>query len=229
MDPAGRTALLLDFDGTAALDNVGMRLIERFARDASWKVIDDDYGSGTVGSRTAYRLLEGLLGGGDRAWRDYALTHHRLDPGLAGLVARAAARGWHVEILSDGLDVYIDALLAREGLSPAVFSSRISETPRGTRIATPHMNPLCGRCGTCKTSRIEFLSTMGYTVIFVGDGFSDLCAAPKAHRIFAKDILAEHLARTGVAFEPFETLDDVAQALFGAQPEREPHGPQSRP
>jgi HAD superfamily phosphoserine phosphatase-like hydrolase len=214
--PQPPVALLIDFDGTAALTNVGMNLIETFARDPSWKVIDNEYGAGHVGSRQAYRLLQHLLTGDVAQWRAYALTH-RLDPDLGRLAAHARDAGWLVEILSDGLDVYIDALLERAGVTLPVRASRMEPGERGTHIATPYLNPLCGRCGTCKSDRIEFLAKRGYTVVFVGDGFSDLCAAPKAHRIFAKDILAGHLAEKGVAFEPFETLGDVVSALFKAE------------
>ena len=80
--------------------------------------------------------------------------------------------------------------------------------------AGPHMNPLCGRCGTCKKNRIRELADAGYTVVFVGDGLSDQCAAPTAHRIFAKGILADHLDELTVPYETFETLTDVAAALF---------------
>ena len=114
------TSLLIDFDGTAAETNVGMALIETFARDDSWRVIDDDYERGRFGSRTAYRLLGPLLGGDAETWRRYALENHRLDPRLGELIGRARGAGWAVEILSDGLDVYIEALLGNRALKAAL-------------------------------------------------------------------------------------------------------------
>ena len=87
------TTLLIDFDGTAAETNVGMSLIETFARDDSWRVIDDDYGRGRFGSRMAYRLLGPLLEGDAGTWRRYALEHHRLDPCLGVSSAAPGPRG----------------------------------------------------------------------------------------------------------------------------------------
>lgn len=212
------TTLLIDFDGTAAETNVGMALIETFARDASWRVIDDDYERGRFGSRMAYRLLGPLLGGDAETWRRYALEHHRLDSRLGELIDRARAAGWDVEILSDGLDVYIEALLGRGGIELPVRASRIEPAHgRGARIRTPHFNPRCGRCGTCKTERVESLARAGRRVVFLGDGQSDFCAAPRADRVFAKGVLAEHLREKNIAFEPFDTLGDVSSALFGPE------------
>lgn len=222
-----QTALLIDFDGTAAQDNVGMALIETFARDDSWRVIDNDYENSRIGSLRAYELLGPLLGGDPQAWRDYVFGNHRLDEGLETLVAQALGRGWRVEILSDGLDFYIDALLGRAGIELPVWSAKLEALAEGTKVHTPHMNPACGRCGTCKTDRIETLAAEGHHVIFVGDGHSDQCGAPHARRIFAKDVLAEDLAARGVAFEPFETLNDITAILFGDPPERKTiHGSQ---
>lgn len=206
-------ALLLDFDGTAAEKNVGMALIKHFARDDSWLVIDEDYERGRVGSREAYRLMGPLLTEGADEWAAFALNH-RLDPGLGELIGLASGAGWHVELLSDGLDLYIEALLSRDGFSLPVRAGTLREAETGGKVTTPFMNPLCGRCATCKSERILELSNSGYYVIFVGDGFSDLCAAPKAHRVFAKDVLASHLNEKGVAHERFDTLKDVALALF---------------
>ncbi|MHB8765327.1 MAG: haloacid dehalogenase-like hydrolase [Deferrisomatales bacterium] len=207
------TAVLLDFDGTAALDDLGVRLLERFARDDSWKVIDNDYVNGRVGSRIAYRILEDLLTGGPADWEAFALAEGRLDPGLGALAATCEARGWRLEVLSDGLTTYIGPQLARAGLDLPVRASRLEQLGGRARIFTPHLNPRCGRCGTCKTERVEALVRAGWRTAYVGDGYSDLCAAPRAQRLFAKARLAEHCRTRGVPFEPFDTLYDVARAL----------------
>lgn len=223
-----QVALLLDFDGTIATGNVGMSLIENFAQNDSWRVIDNDYLNSRVGSRTAYSLLCPLLAGTPGDWRDYALQNHGIDPGLRPLVQKALEAGWRVEILSDGLDLYIRPMMEREKIELPITSGLvIQETGGRTYIATPYINPLCGRCATCKTERILELNKSGYYVIFVGDGFSDLCAAPKADRIFAKDVLKKHLEEKNIAHDPFETLLDLIEPLFGAK--RQAQKPLKRP
>lgn len=207
------TAVLVDFDGTAAVQDVGVKLIERFARDESWKVIDNDYENGRVGSRAAYRIVEGLLTGKPDEWIRFALAAAQLDPGLPVLVQTCLESGWRLEILSDGLELYILPMLARAGLDLPVRSNRMVRVGGRLRIFTPLMNPLCGRCGTCKAERVEALTRNEYRVIYIGDGFSDLCAAPRAHQVFAKGVLARHCLDRRVPHQVFDTLDDVARAL----------------
>lgn len=215
---SARTAVVVDFDGTATHRDVGGRLLRHFARDDSWQVIDNDYENGRVGSRAAYRILERVLTGDPVAWLRFAEDVAELDPGLPGLVRLCRGREWHLEILSDGLDLYIGPLLARAGLDLPFRANHILTSGGRTRIVTPHMNPLCGRCGTCKTERLAELESRKHHLVYVGDGYSDLCAAPRAHRLFAKDVLARHCRERGIRHEPFATLADVSRALATCRP-----------
>lgn len=206
-------AVLLDFDGTASLTDVGGEFLDQFAVDPTWKVIDEDYLNGRVGSRAAYRLAQGLLRPDPAAWRAFAREHTRLDPGLGALARLCRERGWTLEVLSDGLEFYIRDALDRAGWNLPVRANRAVADGRRVAIHTPHMNPRCGRCGTCKTARVRELQGQGHVVAYVGDGYSDRCAAPKADRVFAKGVLAAHCAELGVPHRRFATLAEVAAAL----------------
>jgi 2-hydroxy-3-keto-5-methylthiopentenyl-1-phosphate phosphatase len=48
---------------------------------------------------------------------------------------------------------------------------------------------------------------------YVGDGYSDRCVALAAERVFARDGLAAYLDEQGVAYERFDDLTAVTQAL----------------
>lgn len=213
MSQGARHAVLLDFDGTASTTDVGGELLAHFAADSTWQAIDNDYLTGRTGSRAAYRLAQGLLHHDPAAWLAFALSRGRLDPGFADLARLCRRRGWSLEILSDGLEFYIHALLEQAGWALPVRANRAVVGGRGLEIHTPYMNPRCGRCGTCKSARVEELRQRGWIVTYVGDGYSDLCAAPRAHRIFAKGVLAAHCAAAGVAHQAFVSLDQVAKLL----------------
>ena len=53
----------------------------------------------------------------------------------------------------------------------------------------------------------------GENVVYVGDGYSDRCAAQAANRIFARDGLAAYLDEQGVAYERYDDFFDIAKAL----------------
>jgi 2-hydroxy-3-keto-5-methylthiopentenyl-1-phosphate phosphatase len=67
----------------------------------------------------------------------------------------------------------------------------------------------CATCGEpCKRG-----SLAGEPYVYVGDGYSDRCAALAAERVFARDALAVYLDEHGVEYAPFDDLRDVAAAL----------------
>jgi 2-hydroxy-3-keto-5-methylthiopentenyl-1-phosphate phosphatase len=49
--------------------------------------------------------------------------------------------------------------------------------------------------------------------VFVGDGYSDRCAALAADRVFARDGLAEYLDGRGVDYEPFTDFVALGEIL----------------
>jgi 2-hydroxy-3-keto-5-methylthiopentenyl-1-phosphate phosphatase len=51
------------------------------------------------------------------------------------------------------------------------------------------------------------------TIVFVGDGYSDRCAALAADRVFARDSLAVYLDEREIAYEPFEDFGRLGAAL----------------
>jgi 2-hydroxy-3-keto-5-methylthiopentenyl-1-phosphate phosphatase len=53
----------------------------------------------------------------------------------------------------------------------------------------------------------------GETVVYIGDGISDLCVAKTADLVFARAHLARDLAAAGVPFVPFEDFDEVLGRL----------------
>ena len=73
---------------------------------------------------------------------------------------------------------------------------------------------VCATCGEpCKRGGLA-----GEPYAYVGDGYSDRCAALAADRVLARDALAAHLDRLGVPYEPFDDLNDAATLLRGTPP-----------
>ena len=50
-------------------------------------------------------------------------------------------------------------------------------------------------------------------VVYVGDGYSDRCAAEDSDRVFATRGLAEYLDERGIPYERFDDFHDVARGL----------------
>ncbi len=111
-------------------------------------------------------------------------------------------------ILSTSFHETIEPILAREGVTATVRAGRVTAAPHGWQIQWMS-NDVCVHCGErCK----RCLLPTG-PVIYVGDGYSDRCAARAATRIFARDGLARYLDELAIVYEPFTDFRDLAAAL----------------
>jgi 2-hydroxy-3-keto-5-methylthiopentenyl-1-phosphate phosphatase len=135
---------------------------------------------------------------------DWVLENVRVRPGLPRLVER-----FRPLVVSSGLHELIDPVLAREGVEVELLANRVDARPDGWRVIWRD-EVVCAVCGQpCKRGTLP----VDGAVVYVGDGYSDRCAALAADRVFARRGLATYLDEQGIAYEPFEDLNDVAAAL----------------
>ncbi len=210
-----RLAVFCDYDGTFAKQDVGSTIARTHAaekRAGLWTRLE----RGELDA-WAYNLelLDGLAYP-ERALNEFLHTIE-IDPGGRALVAWCEQQGIPFRILSDGFDYNLERLQRIHGVRFAHDSNRLWYEHDRWRIAARYPDARCGcSTGVCKAARIrEFRAAHpSARVVHIGNGrVSDLCGARAADIVFAKDSLAEELARQGVAFEPFETLHDVIEGL----------------
>src|SRR5215475_12253500 len=149
--------------------------------------------------------------------RQLATVRAPLEEAVAFLVAEvevrrgfaALAERFDPLVLSSGFVETIEPILAREGVEVELAANRIEAWPDGWRIVWSDETP-CPICGDlCKRRMLPAARPL----VYVGDGYSDRCAALAADRVFARRDLADYLVSQGRPFEPFETFEDVAAAL----------------
>ena len=195
-----RTAFLCDFDGTVSPEDVGARLMARFssASPAEKRALDSAWSAGALGHRALTEAECAYL----RCGADEALEFaggFALDPGFAGFVRSAAARGDQVCVVSEGFEFYIRLLLGRAGLGDLPLSANRLRFEDGlTRPEFPNFPRSCGRCGNCKGAEVRAWSARGYRTVMIGDGLSDRCGARAADVVLARGTLLEWCRREGL-------------------------------
>jgi 2,3-diketo-5-methylthio-1-phosphopentane phosphatase len=204
-------SLLIDFDGTISLQDVGDALLRDLVADqAAVRHMDQLYHEGRKGSRelTAWDM--------DVLPRDVATLHAvvdalSMDDSFVELVRVVRDSGAAIEVVSDGVGFHVERMLARLGLQDLPVATNATVLGRGADGVTfPYGHPACHVCGTCKRERIRAHQRAGRAVVFVGDGPSDRYAAHHADVIFAKWSLADWCRQQRIAYEPWERLADVA-------------------
>jgi HAD superfamily phosphoserine phosphatase-like hydrolase len=138
----------------------------------------------------------------------WVLDSARVRPGFAELLRAADEAGWKVLVVSSGFEELIRPVLAREDVEIEVVANRVEARPDGWRVVWRD-EAVCATCGQpCKRSGLP-----DGRIAYVGDGYSDRCAALAADRVFATGPLAAHLDKLGVPFEAFDDFRSIAGAL----------------
>ena len=222
-------ALLVDFDGTACLQDVSELLLDAFG-ERGWERFDDAVDAGEMGLREAGDHQVAMLRGSLEEMLAFALERAELAPTFAPFVAWAEARELPLVLASDGFAFYIQPILERSGLGYLeVVTNELVDAGGGWTLRHPNGHPECIGCGTCKMLAAQRLREQHGPVAFVGEGQSDRYGALYSDVVFAKDALVEICEQDGVPYRRWETFDDVREALEGADTLPGPLAPERCP
>ena len=196
--------LVVDWDGTITVRDSLVQVIHEFGDPALLAELEPRVGVDlTLHEEIALEFaaitapLEQVV--------EWVVEHVEVRPGLRELA------GLEPLVISAGFHELIEPVLAREGVELEVLANRVDARQDGW-VVEFRDETACATCGEpCKRG-----SLAGEPYVYAGDGYSDRCAALAAERVFARDSLAAHLDRLGVAYEPFDDLYDVAAPLSGA-------------
>jgi 2-hydroxy-3-keto-5-methylthiopentenyl-1-phosphate phosphatase len=199
--------VVLDWDGTVTETDTLRMVLDAFGDPDVFARVEGGLTEGRLSFREVMELEFGTVTVPLDEVRAFLLREARLRPGLAELAAEHRPL-----VLSSGFHELIEPLLARERVRLEVRANRLDPRPDGWGVLwrDPEPCPVCG--DLCKRRSLP-----AGPLAYVGDGYSDRCAALVADRVFARDGLAEWLEREGVRFEPFGDLYDVAAAVRPAR------------
>jgi 2-hydroxy-3-keto-5-methylthiopentenyl-1-phosphate phosphatase len=175
-----------------------------------------EFGDPDVFERAAAALERGEITLNEEIRQQFAVVTEPIDSVVSWLLERVRLRrGFHELaatqrplVVTVGFRELIEPILAREGIELELRSNSVEWTPQGWQPRFRSEEP-CEVCGEpCKRSALPPTG-----IVYVGDGFSDRCAALAADRVFARDGLARYLDSVGAAYEPFGDFRDIASAL----------------
>lgn len=208
-------AIFCDFDGTIARRDVGYNFFRHFSDGENEKLIPD-WIAGTLSTRDCLRQEAAMVTVNDGEL-DAFLDDFVLDPGFPSFVKACGKKGIDLTVISDGLDFYIRHILKRNRLDHLPLITNIGRVVNGrVEVEFPYENTRHDGCGVCKGARIaEYRDKHPHiaTVVYVGDGYSDKCAATEADVLFAKKDLKVYCDANQIAYYSFDTFEDVGRRL----------------
>jgi HAD superfamily phosphoserine phosphatase-like hydrolase len=193
--------LFVDWDGTVTVEDSLVQVIHAFGDPSILAELEPRVGVDlTLHEEIAaeFRAIAAPL----EDVVDWVLENVEVRPGLAELAELRPV------IVSAGFHELIEPVLRREGIELEVLANRVEARSDGWRVSFRD-EASCVRCGEpCKRG-----SVAGEPYVYVGDGYSDRCAALAAERVFARDALAAYLDLRGFPYEPFRDLHELRARL----------------
>lgn len=204
-----RLAILVDFDDTAAQQNVAETLLKEFGGDG-WQGFRESFRNGTMNLRNyqekAFNEIETPLEEMGAALAELAWMR----PGFKDLNSYCQSNEIQLSIVTNGLEFYVDAVLQEAKLrSVPSYSVGVSGAPKKLEYSYPYATEECWEWGNCKCKVLFEHRNGGANIIYIGDGRSDLCAAQQADFVFARSTLLEHCKELGLPHQEFSDFHDV--------------------
>ena len=210
---SNRLAVLVDFDDTAAQQNVAETLLKTFG-GSNWERYREDFRNGSMNLRCyqekAFNEIDATLEEmseaiGGLAW---------LRPGFEDFNSYCTSNDIQVAIVTNGLGFYVEGLIHKAGLwDLPLYAVNVNGKPGNLQYSYPYATIDCWEWGNCKCKVLKGHRLDGAKIVFVGDGRSDLCASENADFVFARSTLLEHCKNLNLAHQEFEDFYDVLAKL----------------
>jgi len=201
-----------DFDGTVTEEDISFFLLDAFAQ-GDWRRLLRNYKEHKISvgefntkafamvKADKHKLLEALKG------------NVKVRAGFHELVSYCLGKGFRLVIVSNGLEFYIRAVLKDLRLrNIEVYAAQASFHPEGMKVQ--YVGPDGKRLeDSFKEAYTQAFLKLGYRVIYIGNGDSDVAPAKYAHHVFATGDLLAYCRENNLKYKLFETFLDVVKEL----------------
>lgn len=212
-------ALIFDFDGTITTFDLGELILSEFAA-GEWEEYESKYRAGIISYEECARSQFSLVRVERSRLEPFVLARGRPREGFLPLMGLCLQNGCIVEIVSGGIDCYLDLLLSFWNLAflPRWCGSGVFSCGR-LDVSFDFLEG--STLESFKRKRVEKWKEEGKMTIFAGNDFSDREACLAADRVFATGELLKICRVEKIPHTPFENfyplLDDL-KAILATSP-----------
>lgn len=216
MKAPGEYTVFFDFDNTITTCDVIDDMLLRFSENKRYIKLEEEWEKGIIGSKVCLQgQIKGIRITRDRL--DNYLSGIKLEPYFKKIINFLSLRDARVIVLSDNFDYALKAIFRNNRIRGLkTYSNKISFVKEGLKPSFPFTDKKCRICGHCKRNNLLANVKKGALSIYIGDGFSDACAAQYADIVFAKGHLLEYFKNKKLSCVEYKTLKDVYGYLKGA-------------
>jgi len=211
-----KLAVFSDFDGTISTQDVGYSVFHHFSKGKNDEILPD-WISGKMTTRDCLIAEAEMVNASSQELYSF-IDKMDIDPTFPEFVKLCNSNQIPLSILSDGLDFYIKHLLVKHNLSHINFvTNKAILKDNKIRVEFPHDNIECKSCGICKgeiINRFRQKQNGENKIVYIGDGYSDACAAKEADILFAKKDLVVYCTNNNIDYISYDNFGDVQSYLI---------------
>ncbi len=209
-----KTIVQCDFDGTITHEDISFAILNKFAV-GEWRPFLEEYKEGRLSVAGFNTKAFNLVKVDQKTQLDYVLSQSEFGTrkGFKELVTHCRQAGIDFEIVSNGLEYYIKAVLANLNMNRVPVHAAVSRfDSHGMEVyfTGPKGESVDDRF---KEVYVDHFHQKGYRVVYVGNGTSDLAPARKADCIFATSDLRQSCLELKLKHTPFEDFAEVIDGL----------------
>ena len=212
-----KLTVFCDFDGTVAKKDVGRELFSHFLGSQA-EEIAGRYRDDLITARECLLSQAELMKDATTEEIVTFVDQFEIDVHFVAFREFCDQRGIPLAILSDGLDFYVERILARNGVGDCSYlANHLEFTVTGNKVRLevtfPYTDSECQFCGNCKRDHMLTRSSDVDVIVYIGDGISDRCPVRYADIVFAKRDLIKYCQQENISYFEFSTFRDVQQRL----------------
>lgn len=207
-----KTLVQCDFDGTVTEEDTSFFLLDAFAQ-GDWRRLLREYKEHRISVGEFNTKAFAMVKDDKPTLLEALKAKVKVRAGLHKLVNYCLKKGFRLVIVSNGLDFYIKAVLKDLGLdSIEVHAAQASFHPEGMKVQ--YVGPDGERLEDgFKEAYIKSFLKLGYRVIYMGNGDSDVAPAKYAHHVFATGELLAYCRENNLNYKPFENFIDIVSGI----------------
>ena len=178
-----------------------------------WRSIEEEQHAEKISVEQANIRQFAMVRAGRKEIEDFVMGDVVMRYAFDQFVDYCAGQEIRLVIVSSGLDLYIKPAFEQLGFDELeVYSGHAEVTPEGVQVsyADPYGTILSAGF---KESYARWLKRDGDTLVYIGDGQSDIEPAGEADFVIARSTLAEHREGLGLPGYTFDTFDDVGKHI----------------
>ena len=206
--------IFCDFDGTITKIDCIDKLLSMYANN-KWEEIEKLWNENKIGSKECLKLQFDCIE--NITMKDLLKFAHNIeiDPYFISFIKQVKKYAYPFYIVSDGFDFFINSVLKKNEIGNIpVFSNSFDFNNGKFTLSFPYSSEKClSKSGICKCEVINKFKS-DKSVIYIGDGRSDMCAVRNADLVFAKGKLARYCAENSIKFIEYSNFNEIINNLF---------------